>query len=175
LKDEIEHGQEPEHHSIRDNCLIASRHLLTHKTTRKFIDQSDESLSNNPAHLNLISDWYSSLKLACPFLQHDNCTIYKQRPMACREHYIIGSAGMCDSEDCNVEVLDMPIRVSDALGQLASELEGTTIEAVILPLVFLWCDENNKRAERTWPFEMMVTRFVEIIKAAANKNSAIAV
>ncbi len=172
LKDEIDQAQAHKRHSIRRNCLIASRHLVTHKTTKKFVHQSAESPSNNPAHLNLISDWYSSLKLTCPFLSQDICTIYEQRPLACREHFIIGSTEGCKNGDSLAEVVDMPIRMSNALVQLSSELEGTTMEAVILPLILLWCEENKKRVERTWPFEMMVKRFVEIIEAMANKNSA---
>jgi Fe-S-cluster containining protein len=122
--------------------------------------------------MNLISDWYSSLKLTCPFLHQDICTIYEQRPLVCREHYIIGSAEGCKNKGGVAEVLDMPIRVSNSLGQLASELEGTTFDAVILPLVILWCNENKKREERTWPLEMMISRFVEIIKETASENTA---
>ena len=173
LNDEIRKISVLRHELIWRDCLNASRHILTHKPPKKFTQQSAESLSNNPVHLNLISDWYSSLKLACPFLRQDICTIYGQRPLACREHYIIGSAKGCKDQDSFAEVLDIPIRVSNALVQLASELEGTTVEAVILPLILLWCKENKKRAERTWPFEMMVTRFVEIIKEMADKNSAV--
>jgi Fe-S-cluster containining protein len=176
LKDEVDQAQAPKRQLIRKNCLIASRHLLTQKTTKKFVHQLSNSTSDKPADPDHISDWYSGLKLACPFLHQDICTIYEQRPLVCMEHFIIGSAGGCNDEDCVAEVLDLPIRVSNALGQLASELEGTSIEAVILPLAIIWCDENKKRAERTWPFETMVTRFIEIIQAMAVKNStAIAV
>lgn len=175
LKDEIDKAPAEKHNLTWRNCLIASHHLLTQKTTKKFLEQSAESLSNNPAHLNLISDWYSSLKLTCPFLHQDICTIYERRPLVCREHFIIGSAEGCKDENSFAEVVDMPIRISNALGQLASELEGTEEQAVILPLALLWCEDNKKRAEKTWPFETMVTRLVEIIEAMANKDSAVAV
>jgi len=175
LKDEIDKAPAEKRNLTWRNCLIASHHLLTQKTTKKFLEQSAESLSNNPAHLNLISDWYSSLKLTCPFLHQDICTIYERRPLVCREHFIIGSAEGCKDENSFAEVVDMPIRISNALGQLASELEGTEEQAVILPLALLWCEDNKKRAEKTWPFETMVTRLVEIIEAMANKDSAVAV
>jgi len=175
LNDEIEKAPIDKSHSIWKDCLNASRHLLTQNTTKKFINQLSVSATHKPASLNHISDWYSSLKLACPFLHQDICTIYEQRPLACREHFIISSTGGCNNENCFAEVLDIPIRVSNALGQLASDLEGTDEEAVILPLILLWCKDHTKRAERTWPFEMMVTRFVEIIKAIADKNAAISV
>ena len=69
-----------------------------------------------------------------------------------------------------VEVLEMPVQLPNVLGQLASELECTGVEAVILPLALLWCQENPERAERSWPAEMMVKRFVEIVEAMARRD-----
>jgi hypothetical protein len=67
-------------------------------------------------------------------------------------------------------VLDIPVRLPNVLGQLASELEGTDVEAVILPLSLVWFEENSERVERSWPAEMMVKRFVEIVEAMAKSN-----
>jgi len=99
------------------------------------------------------------------------CSIYEQRPLACREHYVKHSAEACRSVYVIPKVLEMPVQVPNALGQLASELEGTSIEAVILPLVLVWYEENSDRAEQTWPCSMMVKRFVEIIKVMASRSS----
>lgn len=174
LKEEIEKEPAYKRQSIWEDCLNASRHILTHKPPKKFVHKSAESSSNKPANLVLISNWYSSLKLACPFLNQDICTIYQKRPLVCREHFIIGSAEGCEEDDYSAEVVEMPIQVPNALGQLASELEDTNVEAVILPLTLVWCKENKERAARTWPYSMMVERFVEIIKAMAVKNSEVA-
>jgi hypothetical protein len=57
----------------------------------------------------------------------------------------------------------MPVSTLKSLGQLTSELEGTSVEAVMLPLAL--------PDQRIWPAEMMVERFVEIIKAMASENS----
>lgn len=175
LKDDIDRSPTNKRHLIIRNCLIASHHLLKQKSTKKIIRHLSESIPDKSANINHISDWYSSLKLACPFLRHDICIIYEQRPLVCREHFIIGSAEGCKDQDFLAEVLNIPIRMSNALVQLASELEGTGEEAIILPLALLWCKDHVKRAERTWPFEMMVTRFIEIIKEMADKNSAVAI
>ena len=120
--------------------------------------------------LNLVSNWYTSLKVHCPFLYNHACSIYSQRPLACREHFIKGSVRACKGLPGAAKVLDMPVRLPNVLGQLASELEGTDVEAVILPLALLWCRENPERAERSWPAEMMVRRFVEIVEAMAQIN-----
>lgn len=81
-----------------------------------------------------------------------------------------------DSQDpstllSTAEVVEMPVQMVDALAQLASELEGTGVEAVILPLALFWAQENVERAKQTRPAAMMVERFVEIVKVMASKNS----
>ena len=67
--------------------------------------------------------------------------------------------------------IEMPVRISEVLGRLASELEGTGTEALIMPLALLWAEENPERDERTWPAEIMVKRFVEIIKASRSEST----
>jgi hypothetical protein len=64
----------------------------------------------------------------------------------------------------------LPVQLPNVLGQLASELEGTGVEAIILPLVPVWCHDNPERAGRSWPAEMMVKRFVEIVETMARMN-----
>jgi len=91
--------------------------------------------------------------------------------LACREHFVNGSAEACKGERGTTEVVEMPVQIPNALAQLAGELEGTSAEAVILPLALVWCEQNPERAERTWPAVMMVKRFFEIVKAMASKNS----
>ena len=125
----------------------------------------------NPADLALASNWYVGLKLACPFLDNNLCSIYMQRPLACREYFVNGSAGVCRGQRGVAEVVEIPVQLPNALAQLASELEGTSVEAVILPLAPVWCGDNPARAERTWPAAMMVKRFVEIVKAMAREDS----
>jgi len=73
------------------------------------------------------------------------------------------------------EVLEMPIQLPNVLGQLASELEGTDVDAVILPLTLVWFEDNPERAERNWPAEMMIKRFVEIVEEMAQMNLPVVV
>jgi Fe-S-cluster containining protein len=110
------------------------------------------------------SDWYESFRLACPFLYEDACTIYEQRPMACREHYVVGSACGLDQHTGGTEPIKMPVSMSEVLGRLASDLEGTDVEALVLPLALFWADENAERGRRTWPTVMMVERLTDIVR-----------
>jgi Fe-S-cluster containining protein len=175
LKEEISAVPADRRESIKRTCILASRLILNQKPPGQSKHQIAEAPPAYQVDLNPVSDWYASLNLACPFLDNDLCIIYEQRPLACREHFVEGSARACRGQRGTAEVIEMPMQVPNALAQLASEFEGTSVEAVLLPLVLVWCQKNQERAERTWPSEMMVRRFVEIIKEMAYKNSTVLV
>ena len=170
FKEEMIAEPSSQRESVWEVCLRAAQLILRQRPPDSLIEQSDALNPEQDADLSLISDWYTSLNLACPFLVNSVCGIYEQRPLACREHFIKGSSAACRGQDEVAEVVEMPVRLPNVLGQLASELEGTGVEAVILPLALVWCQENPERAERSWPAEMMVKRFVEIVEAMAKKN-----
>jgi Fe-S-cluster containining protein len=169
FKEEIDAAPAYQRESVWGACLRAARLILSQKLPKAFIHQTEVSQSR-PVDLNLVSNWYTSLNLRCPFLYNHVCSIYGQRPLACREHFIKGPAWACGGLSGIAEVLEMPVQLPNVLGQLASELEGTGMEAVILPLVPFWYEENSGRSERSWPADMMVKRFVEIVEAMARLN-----
>ncbi|MHC4595185.1 MAG: YkgJ family cysteine cluster protein [Planctomycetota bacterium] len=171
LKEEISAAPAYRRETMSRACLHAARRILSQKPPKAFMDRTSEASPAGPVDLDLVSDWYTSLKLICPFLENNLCNIYEQRPLACREYFIKGSAGACKGQGGIAEMVETPVQVTNVLARLASELEGTRVEAVLLPLVFVWCEENPERVERTWPAAMMVKKFVEIVKAMARKNS----
>ena len=65
------------------------------------------------------------------------------------------------------------MRTTEVLGQLAAELEGTTVEAVMLPLVTVWYENNIERNKQTRPSEMMVKRFGELVENAAHEDYSV--
>ena len=154
--------------AILQSCLDASRTIL---------DNIPESFdvhltTNSPNQVRQLSSWYAGLKLPCPFLSGGLCTIYEQRPTACREHFVTGSGLPCETEwMVQSQMVRMPVSVLEALGQLTGDLEGTAVEAVMLPLALPWAQENLQRHQRTWSAIMMVERFVDIIKRIAEENS----
>ncbi len=171
LKEEISTAPGYRRISMSRACLLTAHRILSHKPPKPFMHQAADASEVSQADLNLLSNWYASLNMACPFLYNRVCTIYEQRPLACREHFVKGSARSCKGQRGVAEVVEMPVQIPNALAQLASELEDTSVEAVILPLTLVWCEENPERAERTWPLVMMVRRFVEIVRTMAHEDS----
>jgi Fe-S-cluster containining protein len=170
FKEEIIAEPASRRESVWKACLRAAQLILKQRPPESLIDQTDASSLIQSVDIGIISNWYTSLNLACPFLYNNVCGIYEQRPLACREHFIKGSSVACSGQGGVAEVIEMPIQLPNVLGQLASELEGKDMESVILPLALVWCQENSERAERTWPAEMMVRRFAEIVESMARRN-----
>ena len=177
FKEEIIAEPASRRESVWQACLQAARLILRQRPPESFIDQIDTSSSMQSVDIGAISNWYTSFNLSCPFLYNNVCGIYEQRPLACREHFIKGSSAACSglssgllTEGGVAEVIEMPVQLPNVLGRLASELEGGQMESVILPLALIWCQENPERAERTWPAELMVRRFVQIVESMAWRN-----
>ncbi len=126
------------------------------------------SADENGLRSEEVGDWYAGLGLPCPFLSDGLCLRYEQRPIACREHLVTGSATLCDLASTEqAEGVKMPVSVLECLGRLTAELEQSDVEAVMLPLALPWAQENIERAGRTWPAPTMVERFIEILQTTA--------
>jgi len=145
---------------------------------KKILDKSHEDIDankltkNNLTQTDEIIKWYANLKLTCPFLSDGLCMLYKQRPLACREHMVTGSSFFCQPDHRGKpNVVPMQVSILEALGLLTAELEQSDVEAVILPLALPWAQDNLWRSRQTWPAVTMVERFVEILKETAAKNS----
>jgi len=159
--------------SAERTCLSAAQRILDQPPPESFAEMATGGAADSAAELlNVASSWHADFKLSCPFLCKGICTIYEQRPMACREHSVTGGSVACGGGAGEAQRIYIPARMSEVLGRLASELEGTSAEALIMPLALIWADENPQREQRTWPAVMMVERFVEIVKQEISKSSA---
>lgn len=158
--------------SVLHSCLETAKKILDERP--KDSDINELAQTKSQIQIRRLGRWYAGLKLPCPFLSNSLCISYEQRPIACREHMVTGSAIFCDTEGTDEShIVQMPVSVLECLGELAAELEQSNIKAVMLPLALPWAQENLKRSRRTWPAVTMVEYFIEILKSTASKNSAV--
>jgi Fe-S-cluster containining protein len=138
--------------------------------SKQILDSSlrEKSGIHDGSDMPAINQWYASLHLKCPFLSAGSCSIYEQRPLACREHIVITSPAFCDSrQNQSPEIVNVPVSMAEVLGELAADLHGSAVEAVILPLALTCMDLYVTQAHRTWPAVEMLTRFLHILETAA--------
>jgi Fe-S-cluster containining protein len=155
---------------MQRSWLLTASRILSKRPPPSVVGPTTHGSPDHGIDLNAVSDWHRSFKQACPFLRTGLCTIYEIRPLACREYFVKGSHKACADPTATPEKIETPLRTIEILGRLAGELERSSVEAVMLPLVLVWHTNNLQRARRTWPAQLMVERFVEIAKTAAPQN-----
>jgi Fe-S-cluster containining protein len=123
-----------------------------------------EGLSGDEETLDHVGRWYSSKKRPCPFLAQDLCSIYDQRPLACREHLVTTPSLWCERNSVDrAQSLELPYSMVESLGKVTSELEKATVEAVMLPLVLPWIQDNRERLLQKWSAWRMAECFLEVL------------
>lgn len=143
------------------SMMVRARYILNH---RQSLQQPEElsGLTSQQNCLQNISEWYSSLKLTCPFLSSQQCSIYQLRPLVCREYLVSSPASVCHfTSSAMPQIIPLPVSVAEVLMMTSCRLEGTQQEAVMLPFTTLWAKENRARSQRTWQGKVVVKTFVE--------------
>lgn len=171
LREEIFATTDYQKRQILRSFLLVARRILKHKTSAFFNQQSQ--INNSPdsqEDMTYLSNWYKDLNLQCPFLFSKMCTAYESRPFVCREHFVTGSSKACRQKRSHSQLIQTPVKMSEVLTQLTSELEGSEPQAVIMPLIFAWYDTNEKRDQKEFSAEKIVANFVKITKQIAKQN-----
>lgn len=111
------------------------------ETDRPLTDQEFEPLNRA----------YYELRLACPFLEEEICSIYDERPAACRELLVTSPAELCqDLVNNPVRPLPVSVRIGTALGLLWSDLKGEAPRLIPLPLALDWADRHRTANRQRW-------------------------
>ena len=131
--------EETERH-LREAGLL-DRLMAVAESERQLTDADMESINHD----------YYALRLPCPFLEHETCSIYEHRPAACRELLVTTPAELCgDIERNPVRPLPVPMRISTALGQLWADLTMGPNRLIPLPVAWSWAQRHVSAAGRTW-------------------------
>ncbi|NQV35118.1 MAG: YkgJ family cysteine cluster protein [Phycisphaeraceae bacterium] len=155
LYEEIRSMPSEESGEFWDNSLSVATHLL------------EDGSSDSPEHessLPEVAKWYSDKQVSCPFLKNDLCAIYDKRPLACREYMVTTPASGCRPGNMDpVEKVGLPYSLVEAVGEVAAQLEGTPVEAIMLPLILPWIQENRERAQRKWSAQKMAQCLLNVL------------
>lgn len=101
--------------------------------------------------LDPINRAYYALRLPCPFLENEICSIYEARPAACRELLVTSPAELCQDLVKNpVKPLPVSVRVGSVLGLLWAALTNSPPRLIPLPIAVEWAERHREEATRTW-------------------------
>ncbi|MCA9460492.1 MAG: YkgJ family cysteine cluster protein [Nitrospira sp.] len=100
--------------------------------------------------LEPINHAYYALRIPCPFLENEACSIYDYRPSACRELLVTSPAERCqDFANQDIHPIPVPVRIGTVLSHLWSTLHQGPIRLIPLPYALLWADNSPVKEEAT--------------------------
>ena len=154
--------------------------LLAQGVWQQLAALCDAPLAMDDETLDGVNRRYYALRLPCPFLEEEICTIYDERPAACRELLVTSPSEQCDDLTLNpIDPVAVPIRVSTVLGLVWQELTKEPARLIPLPLALEWAERHDEESRRTWKgvelFDQALDktwRFLSQAFAGSNEDAA---
>ncbi len=125
--------------------------LLSHGLWHRLLELGETAEPPDDHALEPINRDYYALRTPCPFLEDEVCSIYEERPSACRELLVTSPAELCqDLVNNQVEQIEAPVRIGPALGLLWGELTKTPARLIPLPIAMDWAERHQGENQSTW-------------------------
>jgi Fe-S-cluster containining protein len=131
IHDVVERMPEPRRSTIRARFAEA-RQRLEETGLLKRLAERDEWREGESRALGL---QYFGLGIACPFLEEESCSIYHDRPIACREYLVTSPAENCSRPTPEtVKMVPLPFRIWTAMARVDDESRRAPWVPLILAL-----------------------------------------
>jgi Fe-S-cluster containining protein len=133
------------------------------ETTQPLTDEEMEPLNRE----------YYVLRMPCPFLENETCSIYEDRPAACRELLVTTPAELCqDMVKNEVQALPVPVRISTVLGALWSELVSGPARLIPLPIALDWAERHSAERSLVWKGTELLEKALDKVWRYLNQELA---
>lgn len=125
--------------------------LLSNGLWHRLVELGESSQTPDDNALESINQEFYALRISCPFLEENMCSIYDERPAACRELLVTSPADLCrNMENRDITPIPAPVRMSPILGLLWGELTDTPPRLIPLPIVLEWVERHGRENDQTW-------------------------
>jgi Fe-S-cluster containining protein len=112
--------------------------------------------------LDPINRSYYALRIPCPYLENEMCSIYESRPAACRELFVTSPAELCQDLVQNpVTPLPVSMRMSSILGLVWGTLTSSPPRLIPLPMALEWAERHEEESRRTWPGSALLDQVLD--------------
>lgn len=92
---------------------------------------------------------YFEAGIPCPLLEEECCSLYEHRPLVCREYLAVTPAERCQTWGPGVRTVARPVRMSEALGEVARGLGHGESPCIPLALALEWIETHGADLART--------------------------
>lgn len=117
-----------------------------------------------------VSARYFAARIDCPFLEDESCSVYAERPITCREYIVTTPAAWCDELSTQVEAVERPARLSEALTDAEAKINGAAPQAIPLALALEWAEAHGARMRNVHDGEEMFWALLENIETDGSKG-----
>jgi Fe-S-cluster containining protein len=163
VADLVEQLPEPRRAQVRGRFVEAWRRLAAFGLLKRLQHHENWSHAESwPLGLD-----YFRERIACPYLEEESCSIYADRPTACREYMVTSAPENCSDPTLEtIRCVPLPLKVSAALARCDTPTGGPPLRWIPLILAPDWAANH-----RTEPPPRPGPQFVEaLITQLTGKN-----
>jgi Fe-S-cluster containining protein len=125
-------------------------------------DVAGASSPMSDEELDPINRAYYALRIPCPYLESELCSIYESRPAACRELLVTSPAELCQDLVRNpVTPLPVSMRIGSILGLVWGTLTDSPPRLIPLPMALEWAEQHEEESRRTWPGSALLDQVLD--------------
>lgn len=125
-------------------------------------DVAEASKPMQDEALDPINRAYYALRIPCPYLEDEICSIYEARPAACRELLVTSPAELCqDLVENPVRPLPVSMRIGSILGLVWGTLTNAPPRLIPLPMALDWAEQHEKESRQTWPGSSLLDQVLD--------------
>ena len=152
LKDYVDSLPADRRHHIAQRLAETKSHLEEHGLLDQLSSVAEGTTTRSDEDFEPLNRAYYALRMPCPFLEQEMCSIYEARPAACRELLVTSPAEWCQDLVRNpVQPIPVPIRMGSALGLLWGELTQSSPRLIPLPIATDWAERHQTENQPRWP------------------------
>ena len=126
---------------------------------------NDVAEASNPMSdeaLDPINRAYYALRIPCPYLEEEICSIYEARPAACRDLLVTSPAELCQDLVMNpVTPLPVSMRIGSILGLVWGALTNSPPRLIPLPMALEWAERHKEESRQTWPGASLLDQILD--------------
>jgi Fe-S-cluster containining protein len=128
----------------------------------RLTDVAEASRPVPDEELDPINQSYYSLRIPCPYLEDETCSIYEARPAACRELLVTSPAELCQDMGQNpISPLPISMRIGSILGLLWGTLTSSPPRLIPLPMALEWAERHEEDSRKTWPGSSLLDQVLD--------------
>jgi Fe-S-cluster containining protein len=147
--------------------------LAAFESARDRLDRSPLGRALDAAHIDEaraleIALMYPRLRIDCPLLAGERCSIYADRPVVCREYVVVTPAEHCTmpSPGRPVRRVPIPLQLSEALARVSAQVLGGDALTIPLARALAYARLHQADAARAFAPDELASRLIAALRTA---------